>query len=68
MNRDRIIQAISAIVALCSVTAGGLLLPNILKEAEENTLRYTNNVVDGAPGWVNTIGMSIGAIRGLLVD
>ena len=68
MKRDRIIQSISALVALGSVTAGGFMLPSILKDAEENTLRYTNNVVDGAPGWVNTIGMSIGALRGLLVD
>lgn len=44
------------------------MLPNILKEAEDNTLRYTNNVVDGAPDWINTVGMSIGALRGLLVD
>jgi hypothetical protein len=68
MNQDRIIQACCGVVAAASVTAGGLLLPSILKEAEESTLRYTNNAVEGAPDWVNTLGMSIGALRGLIVD
>ena len=68
MYQDRIKQLIATGVALTSVTLGGLMLPNILKEAEDNTLRYTNNVVDGAPDWINTVGMSIGALRGLLVD
>ena len=68
MLQDRIKQLIATGVALTSVTAGGLLLPSILREAEDNTLRYTNNVVDGAPDWINTVGMSIGALRGLLVD
>jgi hypothetical protein len=68
MKRDRIIQSSAAIIAATSLTFGGVMLPTILKEAEENTLRYTNNVVDGAPDWVNTVGMSIGALRGLLVD
>ncbi len=68
MIQDRVKQAIATAVALTSVTAGGLMLPKILQEAEDNTLRYTNNVVEGAPDWINTIGMSIGALRGLLVD
>ncbi len=68
MLRDRINQIIATGVALTSVTAGGMMLPSILKEAEENTLRYTNNIVEGAPDWINTVGMSIGALRGLLVD
>lgn len=68
MLQDRIKQAIATAVALTSVTAGGFMLPKILQEAEDNTLRYTNNVVEGAPDWINTIGMSIGALRGLLVD
>ena len=68
MKRDRIIQSTAAIVAATSLSFGGIMLPTILKEAEVNTLRYTNNVVDGAPDWVNTVGMSIGALRGLLVD
>lgn len=68
MLHDRVKQFIAASVALTSVTAGGLMLPTILQEAEDNTLRYTNNIVEGAPDWVNTVGRSIGALRGLLVD
>ncbi len=68
MNRDRVIQSSAALLAATSATIGGLMLPSILEEAENNTLRYTNNVVEGAPDWVNTVGMSIGALRGLLVD
>jgi len=68
MKHDRVIQAIASLVALTSVTAGGLLLPSIIDEAEDSTLRYTNNIVEGAPDWINTVGMSIGALRGLLVD
>ena len=68
MMKDRITQGIAATVAVVGMTIGGSMLPGILKEAENSTLRYTNNVVDGAPGWLNTIGMCIGAFRGLLVD
>ncbi len=68
MSKDRIVQLIAAFVAAMSMTIGGLMLPNILDDAEKSTLRYTNNVVEGAPDWINTIGMSIGALRGLLVD
>ena len=68
MKHDRLIQIVSACVAAISITCGGLLLPSILEEAEDSTLRYTNNVVEGAPSWINTVGMSIGALRGLLVD
>lgn len=68
MLQDRMKQLIATGVALASVTAGGFMLPSILEEAEKNTLRYTNNIVDGAPDWINTVGMSIGALRGLLVD
>ncbi len=65
MLQDRIKQAIATAVALTSVTAGCFMLPKILQEAEDNTLRYTNNVVEGAPYWINTSGMSFGALRGL---
>lgn len=68
MKKDRIVQLIASIIALASVSAGGLMLPSILEEAEDSTLRYTNNVVEGAPDWINTVGMSIGALRGLIVD
>jgi hypothetical protein len=68
MGKDRLVQAVSTFVAAASLGVGGVLLPSILDEAEKNTLRYTNNVVEGVPDWVNTIGMSIGALRGLLVD
>ncbi len=68
MSRDRIVQLIAVFITAVSMTIGGYMLPNILKDAEKSTLRYTNNVVEGAPDWINTIGMSIGALRGLLVD
>jgi len=68
MSRDRIIQLIAVFITAISMTIGGYMLPNILEDAEKSTLRYTNNVVEGAPDWINTIGMSIGALRGLLVD
>lgn len=68
MKHDRLVQGISALVAAGSITCGGLMLPSILEEAEDSTLRYTNTVVEGAPSWINTVGMSIGALRGLLVD
>ena len=68
MKHDRIIQGIAALTAVTSMSIGGMMLPNILDEAEKSTLRYTNNIVEGAPDWINTIGMSIGALRGLLVD
>ena len=68
MLKDRMKQLIAVGVAASCITAGGLMLPKIVKDAEDNTLRYTNTVVDGAPDWINTIGMSLGALRGLLVD
>ena len=68
MSKDRITQLIAIAIALCAMSFGGLMLPKILDEAEKSTLRYSNNIVDGAPDWINTIGMSIGALRGLLVD
>ncbi len=68
MKNDRIIQGICTVVAVTSITTGGYMLPSILEDAEDSTLRYTNNIVEGAPSWINTVGMSIGALRGLLVD
>ena len=68
MLHDRLKQLIATGAAVTSVTLGGFMLPAILQESEQNTLRYTNVAVEGAPGWVNTIGKSIGAFRGLLVD
>jgi len=68
MKHDRLIQLTASLIAVASMSAGGMLLPSILEEAEDSTLRYTNNVVEGAPDWINTVGMSIGALRGLIVD
>ena len=68
MKNDLLIQVVATFISIGSVSAGGLMLPSILEEAEESTLRYTNNVVVGAPDWINTVGMSIGALRGLIVD
>ena len=68
MKRDRIIQFFAGGVAVISMTFGGIMLPKIIDEAERSTLRYSNVAVNGAPDWMNTIGMSIGALRGLMVD
>jgi hypothetical protein len=68
MKNDLLIQVVATFISIGSVSAGGLMLPSILEEAEDSTLRYTNNVVVGAPDWINTVGMSIGALRGLIVD
>ena len=68
MRRDRITQIVALSIALVSMTIGGTMLPTIIKDAEQSTLRYSNNAVEGAPDWVNTLGMSIGALRGLMVD
>ncbi|MDP6541153.1 MAG: hypothetical protein QGF07_00070, partial [Phycisphaerales bacterium] len=68
MSRDRITQIVAGGIALVSMSVGGLILPTIIDEAERSTLRYSNNAVEGAPDWVNTLGMSIGALRGLMVD
>ncbi len=68
MKKDRITQLLAAGVAAVSMTIGGLMLPTIIEDAERSTLRYSNNAVEGAPDWVNTLGMSIGALRGLMVD
>jgi len=68
VKRDRIIQFFAGGAAAISMTFGGLMLPKIIDEAERSTLRYSNVAVNGAPDWMNTIGMSIGALRGLMVD
>ena len=49
MLQDRVKQIIATGIAITSVTAGGFMLPSILQEAEDNTLRYTNNIVNGVP-------------------
>ena len=68
MSSARITQLFAGGVAVVSMSIGGVLLPDIIKDAERSTLRYSNNAVEGAPDWVNTLGMSIGALRGLMVD
>ena len=68
MKRDRITQFVAGSIAVVSMTIGGSMLPSIIDDAERSTLRYSNNAVEGAPDWVNTLGMSIGALRGLMVD
>jgi hypothetical protein len=67
VNRDRIVQAGSLVVALVCVTAGGLMLPGILRQSESKSLRYTDISVEGAPPFV-ALGTAIGALRGLIVD
>lgn len=68
VSSARITQLFAGGVAVVSMSIGGVLLPDIIKDAERSTLRYSNNAVEGAPDWVNTLGMSIGALRGLMVD
>lgn len=67
MSRDRIIQIITPIVLVLCLTASGTMLPVLLRESDENSLRYTNVSVDGAPPIV-VLGTAIGALRGLIAD
>ena len=67
MNRDRIIQTIAIVVTAGSLFGASMLLPGILRQSEERSLRYTNVSVEGAPPFV-VLGTMIGALRGVIVD
>ncbi len=68
MRRDRLVQLGASVLGIAAIAGGGVMLPGLIGESERNTLRYTNRAVEGVPTWVNTLGMSVGAIRGLIVD
>jgi len=65
--RDRLIQVACVVLAAIGITAGGMLLPRIVKISDERGLRYTDVSVEGAPPFV-AIGTAIGALRGIIVD
>ncbi len=67
MTRDRIIQLAAVPVLLASMLGAGLILPQLIRQSDENLLRYTDVSVEGAPPIV-VLGSAIGAVRGLIVD
>ncbi len=67
MNRDRIIQMLALVLVIGGVAAAAGLLPRINDLSQKHTLRYTDVAIEGAPPIV-TLGMVIGALRGIIVD
>lgn len=67
MRNDRVIQLVALVVMVVGMAASGAMLPPILRTATDYSLRYTDEVVKGAPPVV-TLGTAIGALRGLIVD
>ena len=65
--RNRLIQLACVVLAIVSVTFAEMLLPKILRISDENSLRYTDVSIDGAPPIV-ALGTAIGALRGIIVD
>ena len=65
--QDRIVQIVAPLVMVIALMACGALLPSIIRQSDDNVLRYTNVSVEGAPPFV-VLGTAIGAVRGLIVD
>ncbi len=65
--RNRLIQVACVFLAIVSVIFAEMLLPKILRVSDENSLRYTDVSIDGAPPIV-ALGTAIGALRGIIVD
>ena len=65
--RNRLIQFACVVLAIVSVFFAEMLLPKILRVSDENSLRYTDVSIDGAPPIV-ALGTAIGALRGIIVD
>ena len=65
--RDRLIQLIAVIVAIGAIFGAGGALNHLLRISDENSLRYTDVSVEGAPPIV-ALGTAIGALRGIIVD
>lgn len=65
--RNRLIQVACVVLAIVSVIFAEMLLPKILRVSDENSLRYTDVSIDGAPPIV-ALGTAIGALRGIIVD
>jgi len=64
---SRLVKIIALVLALGAAVSAGSLLPRLLRSAEDNTLRYTDVAIDGAPPIVQ-LGTAIGALRGIIVD
>ncbi len=67
MWRNRVNQIVALAFMLVALGAGGMLLPRIITQSEDASLRYTSVAVENAPPEV-VIGSAIGALRGILVD
>ena len=67
MTRDRLIQFLAVGFTVICLAIGGMMLPGILKQSAERSLRYTDISVEGAPPFV-ALGTAMGALRGLIVD
>jgi len=67
MIHSRLIQAIALVVMVGALMAAGRLLPGIIKQSDDSSLRYTTVSVDNAPPEV-VLGSAIGALRGIFVD
>jgi hypothetical protein len=67
MFSSRVIQLMALGVMVMSLAGSGWLLPAILEESDDRTLRYTDASIENAPPEV-VLGNAIGALRGILVD
>lgn len=67
MGPDRIVQLVFGLIMTASVASAGFILPHLHKVAETQRLRYTDDVIEGAPPIV-ALGTAIGALRGVIAD
>ena len=67
MRRERLVQLAAAGIMVLGMIGSGALLPHILENSEQHSLRYTDISVEGAPPFV-ALGTAIGALRGVIVD
>ena len=49
MNRDRIVQIVSLVLAFALVAGAGAFVPRLIRISDEEGLRYTDVSIDGAP-------------------
>jgi hypothetical protein len=67
MFHGRLVQVIAIVVMAGALMAAGRLLPGIIEQSDESSLRYTSVSVENAPPEV-VLGSAIGALRGIFVD
>ncbi len=67
MQGGRIVQAAAAIVVLLGALASSRLLPALLRQSEQDGLRYTADPIEGAPPIV-ALGNAIGVLRSIIAD